>query len=164
MAAVPDRSDVTILPAGPDDAAAIRHLPLQPATARLLNGELVRTDRWVWVARTAAGEVVGMAMLAMLADEAHLLDVVVAPDHRRRGIGAALVQTLRELAATRLGATGMTLEVRRSNQPALALYRHLGFTPAGVRPDYYPDGGVDGAREDAVVMWDHGLTYSARSE
>lgn len=151
---------VTVGPAGAVDADAILALDgLGDPSRRSLARDLDADDRWVLVARDEAGAVVGAAVLAMLADEAHLLDVAVAVGHRRRGIGARLVTALRDLARDHLGARAMTLEVRDGNAPARGMYRRrLGFVEAGTRPDYYPDGGPAGGREAAVIMWDHDLS------
>lgn len=147
---LPGHVDVEVVPADPADADAIRRLDgLTPATARLVDVELAAPDRCAVVAR-AHGEVVGYAaatcpVRADHLDEAEILDVVVAPAWRRRGIGARLVNSL----LVRLWARGLrtaTLEVREGNAAALALYRRLGFAVAGRRPGYYPDG------EAAVIM------------
>lgn len=154
-----DAATVTVGPAVAGDRDAIAALDgLGDATRRLLDRDLGAAERWFLVARDDAGTVVGAAVLAMLVDEAHLLDVAVAADHRRRGTGARLVAALRDLARDHLGASAMTLEVRAGNAPARALYRRLGFVEAGVRPDYYPDGGPAGGREAAVIMWDRDLS------
>jgi [ribosomal protein S18]-alanine N-acetyltransferase len=75
----------------------------------------------------------------------HVMNVAVDPDRRRRGIATALIVALLD----RIGDDAqVTLEVRRSNTGALALYERFGFRSAGVRPRYYADNG-----EDAVIMW-----------
>ena len=75
----------------------------------------------------------------------HVMNVAVDPDRRRRGIASALIAALLD----RIGDDAqVTLEVRRSNTGALALYERFGFRSAGVRPRYYADNG-----EDAVIMW-----------
>jgi ribosomal-protein-alanine N-acetyltransferase len=76
----------------------------------------------------------------------HLMNLAVAPDRRREGIGTKLLEALLE----RLPSPDepVTLEVRRSNAPALALYEKYGFKAAGVRRRYYADNG-----EDALIMW-----------
>ncbi|HSK22031.1 MAG TPA: ribosomal protein S18-alanine N-acetyltransferase [Egicoccus sp.] len=139
--------DVEVVTAEPDDAEAIRALPgLGMSTRRLLDLDLIRDDRCCLVARSTDGAVVGFAMGFVLLDEAHVLDIAVAEPHRRQGIGRTLMDTLLDRVCER-GATGVTLEVRRSNTAALALYRRLGFAVEGERPRYYPDG------EDALLMW-----------
>lgn len=74
--------------------------------------------------------------------DAQIMTVGVAPDHRRRGIGRALLERLID-AARAQGAGRMLLEVRVDNEPALALYRDLGFTRMGLRRRYYQPEGVD---------------------
>jgi [ribosomal protein S18]-alanine N-acetyltransferase len=75
----------------------------------------------------------------------HVMNVAVDPDRRRRGIATALITALLD----RIGDDAqVTLEVRRSNAGALALYERFGFRSAGTRPRYYADNG-----EDAVIMW-----------
>jgi len=82
-------------------------------------------------------------------DEMHLLNLTVAPAHRRRGFArlmmAALVECSRAERAHRVW-----LEVRVSNDVALAVYRRFGFREQGIRPGYYP--AAHGKRESAVVM------------
>jgi len=76
----------------------------------------------------------------------HLMDVAVDPDRRREGIATALIRALLD----RLPSPNeqVTLEVRRSNHGAQALYEAFGFKAAGVRRRYYQDNG-----EDALIMW-----------
>jgi ribosomal-protein-alanine N-acetyltransferase len=76
----------------------------------------------------------------------HVMNVAVAPEHRREGVASAL---LSELYA-RVGdeQARYTLEVRRSNDVAIRLYEREGFRAAGLRRRYYQDNG-----EDALVMW-----------
>jgi len=70
----------------------------------------------------------------------------VSPEHRRKGV-ARLLMAETERRAHQAGAALMTLEVRRSNQAALDLYREFDYRAVGVRPNYYVDEG-----EDAIVM------------
>lgn len=78
-------------------------------------------------------------------EDAHIMTIAVDPPVANRRIGTRLMLALVEGAVAR-GARNLTLEVRVSNEPALALYRRFGFAAAGLRPRYYPD-------EDALVMW-----------
>lgn len=125
-----------------------------PWTIGLAAAELGRDDRTVHGAVVDAddgrggqvGRVVGFAAWADLAGEAHVLNVAVAADWQRRGIGGALLDAALDAVAA-AGIDAVTLEVRRSNAAGLALYRRRGFASAGVRPRYYPDG------EDAVILW-----------
>jgi ribosomal-protein-alanine N-acetyltransferase len=76
----------------------------------------------------------------------HVMNVSVDPDRRRRGIATAMLAALFDRVNDR--EAQFTLEVRRSNGGAFALYERLGFKAAGVRRRYYADNG-----EDAIVMW-----------
>lgn len=84
-------------------------------------------------------------------DEAHIILMVVHPHYRRRGFGYGMLLKLLNLARDR-GMKYATLEVRASNEAAIALYTKLGFTSVGKRPRYYANNG-----EDALVMWRSGL-------
>ena len=95
----------------------------------------------------ADGLVVGYGGMWLILDEAHITNVAVHPDYRRRGLGRLIMRTLMEEAA-RLGIERMTLEVRVSNRPAIRLYESLGFEEGGLRKGYYSNN-----REDALIMW-----------
>ena len=70
------------------------------------------------------------------ADECYVANVAVHPDFRGRGVGDRLLRALEESAKERGGAF-LSLEVRESNLPALALYRGHGFVRAGLRKNFY---------------------------
>jgi len=91
-------------------------------------------------------KIVGFLIHWLVHDEVHILNVAVAPEQRRKGIARALMQET-EKRAHLAGASLLTLEVRRSNQAALDLYRDFDYRAVGVRPNYYVDEG-----EDAIVM------------
>ncbi len=76
------------------------------------------------------------AMGRVIADEAEVLTIAVAPDQRRTGIGRALIGVLETKLKSR-GAVTCFLEVAADNGPALALYRSLGYREAGRRKGYY---------------------------
>ena len=90
--------------------------------------------------------IVAFLIYWLVHDEVHILNVAVAPEHRRRGI-ARMLMAETERRAHLADASLMTLEVRRSNQAALDLYREFDYRAVGVRPNYYVDEG-----EDAIVM------------
>ena len=100
-----------------------------------------------WVCRIG-GEMVGYYVLMMAVDEAHLLNIAVAEKRQGLGFGARLLRQAMN-AAWAAGASTLLLEVRPSNDRALALYRHFGFRQIGVRRGYYP---AAGGREDALVL------------
>ena len=89
---------------------------------------------------------VGFGGYSVAADQADVIDVAVAPLYRRRGIARMLMEKMLTDAAAH-GACDVFLEVRASNEGAIALYTSLGFTPCGVRKNYYAN-----PREDAVLM------------
>lgn len=101
-----------------------------------------------WILRDAAQPVAYAVMLTVV-DEAHLLNISVARSAQRAGVGGRLLRQLFDEARER-GASQLFLEVRPSNEAAIALYDRHGFEPIGRRRGYYP--ARDGGREDAIVM------------
>lgn len=85
----------------------------------------------------------------VIADEAELLTLAVAPEARRRGAGARLVQTFLAEAQDR-GAVSAFLEVAADNEAARALYHQTGWRESGLRKGYYQS--PENGRIDAVVM------------
>ena len=79
-------------------------------------------------------------------DEGYILNIAVRPDCRRQQIASQLLEVFINFAqGNRLSF--LTLEVRASNAPAIALYERWGFAEAGRRRNYY-----EYPREDAVIM------------
>jgi ribosomal-protein-alanine N-acetyltransferase len=102
-----------------------------------------------WLLRDPAGGLAGYFLLMYALDEAHLLDVAVAGTRHGTGLGRHLLDTLCA-RAKEMGAESVLLEVRPSNERALAVYRRYGFAEIGRRKGYYP--AHEGKREDAIVM------------
>ena len=92
-------------------------------------------------------ELVGYLIISRYVDAWHVMNIAVAPAHRRKGIARALMDRLFEITA-RDARRGYTLEVRVSNDAAIRLYEALGFRARGIRRGYYTDN-----REDALIMW-----------
>ncbi len=92
-------------------------------------------------------QIVGYTGMWIILDEAHVTTLAVDAESRRQRIGERLLVALLD-EAMRRGARWVTLEVRKSNAAAQALYRKYGFKDIGVRKGYYSDN-----REDAIVMW-----------
>ncbi len=90
----------------------------------------------------------GYGILSVGAGECHILNLCVAPEFQRQGLGRYLMTHLLHLARRHHADTAF-LEVRASNQAALALYADMGFNEIGVRRNYYP--GKRG-REDAIQL------------
>ena len=82
-----------------------------------------------------------------LVDELHINSLAVAPGRRRTGLATRLMRDVLARAKEE-GAVRATLEVRRSNDAARALYERLGFVVEAIRPDYYTN-----PREDALILW-----------
>ena len=93
------------------------------------------------------GKLIGYLIISRYVDAWHVMNIAVAPTHRRRGIARGLMERLFELTA-RDARRGYTLEVRVSNDGAIQLYEALGFRARGIRRGYYTDN-----REDALIMW-----------
>jgi [ribosomal protein S18]-alanine N-acetyltransferase len=85
-----------------------------------------------------SGTIVGFAIASLLPPQAELESIVAAPKCRRHGLGRRLFGTLAQ-ELIQAGVRDFFLEVRVSNQPALAFYRSLGFVQTGLRPRYYVD-------------------------
>ncbi|MEX0908244.1 MAG: ribosomal protein S18-alanine N-acetyltransferase [Gemmatimonadaceae bacterium] len=90
--------------------------------------------------------IVGYAVLIQVAEEAELLNLAVAGDSRRSGIGSSLLRSLLEVAA-RDGIRTVYLEVRESNAAARGLYAAHGFVEVGRRRRYYQR-----PEEDALIL------------
>ena len=90
--------------------------------------------------------VAGFAGMWFVVDEAHIVTLGARERTRRTGVADLLLLGVAETAVKR-GSRDVTLEVRRSNTAALALYRKHGFREMGVRKRYYSDNG-----EDAIIM------------
>lgn len=93
-------------------------------------------------------QLLGYAFVQKIVDEAHLLDIAIAPSERGKGYGRLLMLHLMESVMTS-GISLWFLEVRASNAGAIALYTSLGFNEMGLRRNYYRD--AQGS-EDAVLM------------
>lgn len=132
--------------ATPPDAPLIRELLSDTASGFDVDVEMARSYACIWVVRSHPGAPAAGFLLAWdVADEVHLLDLVVRRERRRSGLGRALLSGLLEHARSR-GARLVLLEVRQSNEAAQALYASAGFTVTGERPRYYSNG------ETAVEM------------
>ena len=131
----------------------------RPWTTTVFHDELdqVATGHRHYLVARLGRTVVGYAGLMFVADEGHVTNVAVHPDHRREGIANQLLLELAGVAIQR-GCVAWTLEVRASSTGAQALYRSFGFAPAGIRAKYYEN------TEDAIVMWCHDIQEPAYAE
>ncbi|HEY3497223.1 MAG TPA: ribosomal protein S18-alanine N-acetyltransferase [Polyangiaceae bacterium] len=123
------------------ELAALTGAGFDPAT------EHARSYARIWVARLEVGHApTGFVLTWQAADETHLLDLVVAPEARRNGVGRRLLEKV-VAEARALSSRVVLLEVRAGNTAARALYHSAGFVESGVRRGYYSD-----KEEDAVLM------------
>lgn len=95
-----------------------------------------------------SGEIAGYCIMSVGAAEAHVLNLCIAANFRRIGLGQKLLSHMLVMAKHRSVGT-VFLEVRPSNEAALTLYDKLGFNQIGTRNDYYP---AKVGREDAVIL------------
>jgi ribosomal-protein-alanine N-acetyltransferase len=95
-----------------------------------------------------ADVVAAFALARAVAGEAEILTLAVAPDVRRQGLGAALIEAV-SASAVSTGVSRLFLEVAADNDAGLALYRHAGFVQIGARPGYYRR---EGGAVDALVL------------
>lgn len=102
-----------------------------------------------WVLHDQDGTLAGYFLLMEVVDEAHLLDVAVAPERQGAGLGRYLLDKV-AARARGMGVLSVLLEVRPSNERALDVYRRYGYVEIGRRRAYYP--AFEGKREDAIVM------------
>jgi ribosomal-protein-alanine N-acetyltransferase len=118
-----------------------------PWSRSMFAAELRKPSALALGAYLDTGELAGYAFVSRYVDAWHVMNVAVAPEHRRRGIATVLLERLFEVTSGDQ-RRGYTLEVRVSNSTAIRLYERLGFQPRGVRRGYYTDN-----REDALIMW-----------
>ena len=99
-----------------------------------------------WLVAMEEQTLVGYVGSQSVLGESDMMNIAVHPEHRRKGVAEALVTSLvSELSAR--GNHSLMLEVRPSNEPAIALYEKLGFTQVGRRPNYYRN-----PKGDALIL------------
>lgn len=122
-----------------------------PWTASALQEEL---GKGIFLVAEQENNIMGYVGCQTVLDEGYITNVAVASSYRRQGVGRALIQSLQTQARAN-NLTFVTLEVRASNEPAITLYRQMGFTMVGMRFHFYtmPD-------EDALLMTWYAATDS----
>ena len=122
--------------------------PEEPWSRDMVAAEFSGLNPTRYFAAEEDGRIVAYAGVWDIPPEGYITNVAVLPEYRRRGVASQVLQTMIDECLAE-GVTDITLEVRVSNDPAIALYRSFGFEEAGVRRRYYQDG------EDALIMWTH---------
>ena len=112
--------------------------------------EMVKNGQRYYIVASRGAQLVGYGGMMAVMGEAHITNLATDPSRRREGIGRRLLADL-AWQARRMQCSGLTLEVRLSNEAAQGLYRRFGFEPAGIRQKYYEN------TEDAIVMWCHNI-------
>lgn len=140
---------VTLTSLLPEDIDAVmdieEHVFPEPWTRGQFEKEL-QSLMSVYFKADLDGTLIGYTGILFIADEAHLTTIGVHPDHQGKGIGRLLLCKA-VWTAIEKACSVLTLEVRKSNDPARKLYRRFGFSIAGERKGYYSKIG-----EDAFIM------------
>lgn len=138
---------MTIVPMAERHLAALAEIEKAcfhaPWSESMLREEL---GKGIFLVAERDGQAVGYVGCQTVLDEGYITNVAVSPDCRRQGIARALIAKLTDEARA-AGLAFVTLEVRASNAPAIALYEGAGFGRVGVRKIFYT-----APTEDAVLM------------
>lgn len=139
---------VTLLPMAPTDVKKVHEIEKNSYPSPWPRRAFLKMLRSKWMrffTAFADGKVVGYAGMR-LGFSAHIVNIAVHRDYRRRQIGSRLLSVLVESAA-KYGASRVTLEVRASNIAAQAMYRKFGFAAVAIKECYYTR-----EKEDAILM------------
>jgi ribosomal-protein-alanine N-acetyltransferase len=134
-----------------DQVMEIEHASFRAPWSRQVFAEELERD-WAYVDVVRDRDTSGRSSVAafcnywLVRDEVHILNVASHPDYRRRGHAARLMAHVVDFAK-RHRCRYVTLEVRRSNEAAIEMYKSFDFCPVGIRPNYYVED-----NEDAIVM------------
>lgn len=143
-------SELTITPMEPEHLAQIAALEIacfsDPWPESILVREL-QNPLSLWLCAVDGDTVAGYIGSQTVLGESDMMNIAVHPDYRRRGVGRALVLALCKALRRQMLASALTLEVRDSNAPAIALYDALGFEQIGLRKNYYQH-----PKEDARIL------------
>lgn len=126
-------------------AALERECFSTPWSEAMLTEALFDSQASFIVAESEEGGVLGYAGLQVVLDEGYIDNIAVEPNARRHGVADELLDVFCRFGEANLAF--LTLEVRASNAPAIALYRKHGFEEAGRRKNYYTK-----PTEDAIIM------------
>ena len=145
-------SVITVRPFQPSDVGSAVALENEaqpvPWSESMFSDELSAENRAYLVAEDD-GAIIGFGGAMLVGDEAHVTNLLVAPEHRWTGVGSQImIDLIRAMIST--GARHLTLEVRSKDQAARRFYQRFGFAPVGVRSGYYGD-------DDALIMWVHDI-------
>ena len=134
-----------------DEVMEIERLSFKTPWSRFAFIHEMQFERSLFKVMRIGGRLVGYGGFWYVLDEAHISNIAIHPDYRKRGLAKTLLIHLLEEAIAK-GASKATLEVRRSNIAAQRLYGAFGFKVVTVRKNYYSD-----ENEDALVMWNNDI-------
>lgn len=117
-----------------------------PWSKKLFLNELANPNSHIILAKDETDTLLGFACFWIVANEAHILNIVVHPGFRRQGIAKRLLGYVMEFSIDK-SASCFVLEVRDRNKAAIEFYKGLGFKEVGLRKGYYADTG-----ENAILM------------
>lgn len=121
---------------------------LEPWTRAMVLDEISNHESRRYTVAEEGGVIIGyLGLMFVLKDELHINTIGTRPGHEGRGVATSLLDEAWAEVATR-GVARATLEVAVSNSRALALYYRYGFSPVGVRKNYY-----EKTHEDALILW-----------
>ncbi len=144
-------NDVVIRKASLKDASNMAELDricfAQPWSRQAFEEELNDNSAAFYLVAEVSGTIIGYVGQWEIVGEGHITNVAVHPGYRNLGIGTKMLRELIGLSSEK-GIGCHTLEVRKSNEEAISLYKKFGFKIAGIRKEYYADN-----LEDALILW-----------
>jgi ribosomal-protein-alanine N-acetyltransferase len=153
--------DIEYRPARRADADGVYFVEVNcfrvPWSREAIEFDLCGNPGAVYMVALDKGRVIGFTGMHVVLDEGHVMNMAVLEEYRRQGVGQKLMEALFSLAPE--AVRSYTLEVRASNQPAMRLYRRLGFYGVGYRRGYYTN-----PVEDALIMWRTQIREADRGE
>ncbi|WP_251371937.1 ribosomal protein S18-alanine N-acetyltransferase [Polynucleobacter sp. MWH-UH24A] len=114
----------------------------------------IQAGHWAYCLREVSDpgkRIWAYCILLPAVDDLHLLNITVDTDLRGQGVGLRLMSAIQAIASN-LSIPRILLEVRPSNEAAIALYEKAGYEELARRKAYYPVESSSGIREDAIVM------------
>lgn len=143
--------DMIIRLANVDDVPYLAAIDKQcfsdPWSEKSFREEIEEHKLAVYLVAEIDGKVAGYVGMWQIVDEGHITNVAVLPEYRGKHVATAILNVFFTIGK-RAKLKSYTLEVRKSNEAAKALYRGFGFKEEGIRKGYYPDN-----HEDAIIMW-----------
>ncbi len=119
----------------------------QPWSYESIHHDIAENKLAIYMVAEVDDKVVGYAGIWGIIDEGHITNVAVLPEYRGQHVATLLLENILKIGQSS-GLTRYTLEVRKSNFPAIELYSNFQFKIVGERKGYYEDDG-----EDALIMW-----------